>query len=61
MKSVDIVHAVAGTMVLIFTTLGLIWTPWAFVVTFFIGANLLQFGFTKWCILQQILNKLGIE
>jgi hypothetical protein len=26
----------------------------------FVGANLLQSGFTKWCLMEDILRKLGV-
>ena len=29
--------------------------------TVFIGVNLIQSGFTKWCLMEKILNKLGFE
>ena len=29
--------------------------------TLFVGANLLQSGFTKWCLMDSILNKCGKE
>ncbi|WP_192500541.1 DUF2892 domain-containing protein [Flavobacterium sp. PL002] len=29
--------------------------------TVFIGVNLIQSGFTKWCLLETILSKLGIK
>jgi len=29
--------------------------------TAFVGANLLQSGFTRWCLMEQILGKLGVK
>jgi len=29
--------------------------------TAFVGANLLQSGFTRWCLMEQILSKLGMK
>ena len=29
--------------------------------TVFIGVNLIQSGFTKWCLLETILSKLGVK
>lgn len=29
--------------------------------TAFVGANLFQLGFTKWCLLEIILDKLGVK
>jgi len=33
---------------------------WWLAFTAFVGANLLQSGLTKWCMLENILRKLGI-
>jgi len=29
--------------------------------TAFVGANLLQSGFTQWCLMEKILSKLGLK
>jgi hypothetical protein len=29
--------------------------------TAFVGANLLQSGFTRWCLMEQILSKVGVK
>lgn len=29
--------------------------------TVFVGANLFQFGFTKWCLMESMLRKLGVK
>lgn len=29
--------------------------------TIFVGANLLQSGFTRWCLMEKILIKLGVK
>ncbi len=55
-----IVHAFAGTVILASLAL----TRWVhpnFVwITVFVGANLLQSGFTNWCLLSRILKRLGV-
>ena len=55
-----VVHIFAGTMILASLAL----TRWVhpnFVwVTVFVGANLLQSGFTNWCLLARILKRLGL-
>ena len=33
----------------------------AFAFTAFVGANLLQSGITKWCMMETILRKLGVQ
>ncbi len=56
-----IVRAVAGSFVLIsiilaiFVNINFLW------FTAFVGANLLQSSFTKWCLLEDILDKAGVK
>lgn len=56
----DWIHAMAGLFILISLALG-VWvsTYWLF-FTAFVGANLLQFGFTGFCPMATILKRLGI-
>jgi hypothetical protein len=55
-----IVRAVAGTFVIISITLAyLINMQWLW-LSAFVGLNLLQSAFTKFCPLELILDKLGI-
>jgi len=61
----DWIHAIAGTFILVSLALGVEVSPlyqssyWLF-FTAFVGANLLQFGFTKFCPLGLILKQLGV-
>ncbi len=61
----DWVHVFAGFFILLSLALGVDASPifvhkyWLF-VTAFVGANLLQFGFTKFCPLGLILKALGV-
>lgn len=55
----------AGSFILISLALGVEASPlfvskWALAFTAFVGANLLQFGFTNFCPLGLILKKLGV-
>jgi len=64
MTSWQIVRIVAGSFILISLALGipgspLFVSPWWLAFTAFVGVNLLQSGFTKWCLMEQILRKLG--
>lgn len=56
-----IVRAVAGSFILISLLLAIyvniIWL-W---FTAFVGANLLQSAFTKWCFMEDILTKFGVR
>ncbi len=56
-----IVRAVAGSMTLISITLAyFIHINWLLLAAF-VGLNLLQSSFTKFCPLEIILDKLGVE
>jgi len=54
------VRMVAGSMVLLSLSLSLINANWLF-LTAFVGLNLLQSAFTKWCPLIVVLQKLGVR
>ncbi|NOX25323.1 MAG: DUF2892 domain-containing protein [Deltaproteobacteria bacterium] len=56
----DWVHFIAGAFILISLGLGILINPNWFWFTAFVGANLLQFGFSKVCPLAMILKKLGV-
>ena len=55
------VLALAGTLVLASVIIGLTWTPWAYAVTLFVGANMLQAAFTGFCPAAMIFGKLGLK
>ncbi len=61
----DWIHAIAGTFILTSLALGMPFSPvfvheyWLF-ATAFVGLNLLQFGFTKFCPLGFFLEKAGV-
>ena len=58
--SIDrMVLAFAGAMILIGLGLGLRVSPYWFLLTGFVGLNLLQSAFTGFCPLAMILRKLG--
>lgn len=56
-----IIRAVAGTMVL--ASLLLAWTvsPYWMLLGVFVGLNLLQSSFTRFCPLEKILERAGVE
>jgi hypothetical protein len=66
MKSWQIVRIVAGSFILLSLALGVPESPlfvskyWLW-FTVFVGANLLQSGLTRWCLLERILRRLGVE
>ena len=64
MTSWQLVRLFAGSFILISLALGipgspLFVSPWWLAFTAFVGANLLQSSFTKWCFLETMLRKLG--
>jgi hypothetical protein len=66
MTSWQIVRIVAGAFILLSLALGtpgspLFVSPWWLAFTAFVGINLLQSGLTKWCLMESILRKLGVQ
>ncbi|MCH8535534.1 MAG: DUF2892 domain-containing protein [Flavobacteriaceae bacterium] len=56
-----IVRGVAGTFVLVSVILAIyVHINWLW-FTAFVGLNLLQSSLTKWCLLEDILTKLGVK
>lgn len=56
----DWIHVVAGTFILVSLALGYWVHHYWFFFTAFVGANLLQFGFSKCCPMGIILKKFGV-
>jgi hypothetical protein len=56
-----IIRAIAGSFILVSVALGLFVHPYWFGFTAFVGANLLQSSLTKWCLMEDILTKLGVK
>ena len=57
MKLEQSIRAIAGSFILISLYLGHTVSPNWYWFTAFVGANLLQSAFTKWCLMEDILNK----
>ncbi len=55
-----IIRGIAGTFVLVSLALGYLVSPWFLLFTAFVGANLLQSSFTRWCLMEKILEAAGI-
>lgn len=56
-----IVRAIAGTFILTSLLLAIyVDQNWLW-FTAFVGANLLQSSITKWCLMEDILTKLGVK
>ena len=54
------IRIIAGSFVLISLPLAHWVSPYWLWFTAFVGANLLQSGFTKWCLMEDILKKAGV-
>jgi hypothetical protein len=66
MTSWQLVRIFAGIFILLSLALGiqgspLFVSPWWLAFTAFVGVNLLQSGFTRWCPLEIIVRKLGMR
>ena len=56
-----IIHAIAGSFILISIFLSIYVSQNWLWFTAFVGANLLQSSITKWCLMDDILTKLGVN
>jgi hypothetical protein len=56
-----IIRAIAGTFIIASVLLGMYVNPNFYWFTIFVGANLLQSSITKWCLMEDILAKLGVK
>ncbi|RME60562.1 MAG: DUF2892 domain-containing protein [Candidatus Dadabacteria bacterium] len=55
------VFAFAGAVILISLLLGYLHSPWWHLLTAFVGLNMLQAAFTKFCPLALLLKKAGLK
>lgn len=55
-----IIRRFAGTFVILSVALGWFVSPWWYLFTAFVGVNLLQSSFTKFCPLERVLGRLGL-
>jgi len=66
MTSWQLVRVIAGIFILLSLALGVPGSPvfvsqWWLAFTAFVGLNMLQSGFTHWCLMETILRKLGMR
>jgi len=66
MTSWQFVRVVAGAFILLSLALGVPGSPvfvstWWLAFTAFVGINLLQSGLTRWCLMENIVRKLGVR
>lgn len=55
------IRAIAGTFIILSVLLAMFVNQNWLWFTLFVGANLLQSSITKWCLMEDILKKLGIK
>lgn len=55
-----LIRGIAGSFVLASLALGHLVSPWWYLFTAFVGLNLLQSSFSQWCLMEGILERLGI-
>lgn len=55
------IRFIAGTFVLMSLALGWLVSPAWFLFTAFVGVNLIQSSFTRWCLMEKILVRVGIH
>jgi hypothetical protein len=55
------IFAFAGVMTLLSVALTQFVSPWFFLLTVFIGLNLLQSAFTGFCLAAMVFKKLGLS
>lgn len=55
------IRLIAGSFILISLTLGHWVSPYWYLFTAFVGANLFQSALTRWCLMEDILRKLGVK
>lgn len=54
------IRLIAGTFVMLSLALGWLVSPYWFLFTAFVGVNLFQSALTKWCLMDDILRKIGV-
>lgn len=50
------IRLIAGTFILLSLALGWWVSAWWFLFTAFVGVNLMQSSFTRWCLMEDILK-----
>lgn len=58
MKLEHAIRLMAGTLILFSLAMYYFVSPWWLLLTTFVGLNLVQSSFTKWCLAEEIFKKL---
>lgn len=51
------IRVIAGAFILLSLVLAQLVSPWWLLFTAFVGVNLIQSAFTRWCLMEDILRK----
>lgn len=54
------IRLIAGTFVTLSLALGYLHSPYWLLFTLFVGLNLFQSALTRWCLMEDLLRKLGV-
>ena len=60
MRREQAIRMIAGTFILVSLGLGWFVSPYGFLFTAFVGVNLFQSALTRWCLMEDILRKVGV-
>lgn len=55
------IRLIAGTFILVSLALSQIHSTYWLLFTAFVGANLFQSALTRWCLMEDVLRKLGVR
>jgi hypothetical protein len=55
-----IIRRIAGVFILLSLALGYWVSPYFLLFTAFVGLNLIQSSYSKWCLMENILEKVGV-
>jgi len=55
------IRLIAGTFILLSLALSRLHSPYWLLFTTFVGLNLFQSALTRWCLMEDILRKLGVS
>ena len=55
------IRLIAGTFVMASVALGHYVSPYWYLFTLFVGANLFQSALTRWCLMEKILSCFGVK
>ncbi len=55
------IRLIAGTFIMLSLILSQVHSPYWLLFTAFVGVNLFQSSLTRWCLMEDILRKLGVR